>query len=285
MILLLAILPAIAGECPEQPLTAALGWASTLETAYASIDEARLEQAHKGLRDAVPCIRAELGPNQAFEIHRALALGAFFDGNESQSRESWAAVRALQPNWTPPASLMPEGHPLLSLWRATETTPSSMIPLQEAPRGGWGVDGTRQNGIPAARAFILQGFDGSGAVVHTGYLYDPAELPKLEGIEMVPTKRIVAPSGKAPVDHDARSAAMHKWGTVAAGTVGGAALASLGLAVASNIELARIDEQNDPSLNGRAAVLLQRSSAASLAAVALGATSAVTATVVWTVRW
>ena len=280
MLLLMVVGTALAGSCPEQPLSAALGWASTLRSAYTAIDEQRLEEAHTGLVATIPCIREEIDPFQAFELHRAIALGAFVDDRESDSRESWAAVRAIQPDWVPPVDLMPEGHPLLSLWRATDVDLSKPIPLQEMPKGGWRVDGVRQNAIPAARAFILQGFDGAGAVVHTGYYYDPAAIPDLEGVEMIPTRR--GPVLDADVSRRARA---RKWGSLGAGTLAVGALATWGIAASAKSEIVTIDENGDTTQNDRVLLLSRRANGFSVATAALGATAATTAIVTWTVRW
>jgi len=176
-------------ECPGDSLQSAVQSAGELELAYVNLDEAGFDATSARVREAIPCIRAELSSPDAFSLHRALGLVAFVEGDDSGSRKSWAAVRSLRPGWQPADSLMPSGHPLRELWDAA-IPGGELVPLERAPAGGWVVDGVRTAEVPAHHAFVLQGFDADGQVIHTGYHRSLAEVPVFEPPDLSRRRRV-----------------------------------------------------------------------------------------------
>lgn len=262
---------AFAEECPEDALGAALRASASLELAYANLDDSGFDRAHAQLDAAIPCIDVEIAPPDAVVIHKAKALASFVVGDPASSRQSWLAVRALQPDWVPPRSIMPEGHPLLELSKPTGDIPV-LVDLEQGPPGGWAVDGLRRIGVPDGRAYILQGFDAGGQVVHTGYHYTVAEARALE-IELAPVVATDLEPGR-----EVNRKAVRTWGTVgavvAAGASAGAAFYALDLR-------SGLEDLDGTDIHGTAV----RQRAMVGASVGLGVVAAGGAAVVWAVPW
>lgn len=269
MILLLAT--AAFADCPADPLGEALVQAGKVEGSYANMDDARFAEARGKLGEALTCLNAEVSPSDAVAIHRARAIGSFVDGEESASRRSWLAVKSLQPDWQPSNDLMPAGHPMRKLWETPMEGGSPMVPQELAPPGGWSVDGTRQNMVPAQRAYLLQGFSATGAVVYTGYLYQAAEVPSTLTVDLVPTRRVRVEGNAAP--------RMHAIGTATAGVllVGGGA----GLLLGSSYGGKALDATDDLTR----VKMLTRSRTANVTGVALLGAGVVVGGATWIVKW
>ncbi len=169
---------AFGADCPSDTFAEALHQAGAVELAFANLDDAGFDSAAGAMSDSLPCVRTQLAPGDAAQLHRAMGLTAFVAGNPSNSRKSWAALRSLQPGWKPPASLMPDGHPIRDIWDAAEPTDAAGE-LGGAPEGGWVIDGARSTVAPQGRAFVVQGFDAQGGVAYTGYHRTIASVPDL----------------------------------------------------------------------------------------------------------
>lgn len=268
-------------ECPEDALATAIRSATEVEAAFANLDDEKFDVAHARLKETVPCITVELAPADAVALHRARAIGAFVDGDDAASRKSWLAVRALQPDWKPSGALMPTGHPLRQLWEAPIDSPTPEVPMKEAPKGGWNVDGTRQNGVPTYRAFILQGFDASGTGIYTGYLYSNTEIPTLD-VEMVPSERVSA----VPVDRTKRRNTVRRWGSVGAGVLGAGAVGSLVVSMDAARQLENDFEAGEGTHDyAPIAGWVDRQNTFATVGTGLGIAAAGTATIVWAVPW
>lgn len=173
MLLVLSTIAALAGEgstvaeCPEAPLVVAQASAAQVEMAYVNADETAFFAARWSLEKAIPCIDTEIALPDAITLHRARAITSYVDGDLERSRRSFAAIRTLQPDWTPPLALMPKGHDLRRLWDES-TVLTEVVPLPEN-QGGFNVDGTRATDVPSQRAFVLQGFSTGGETLVTRY--------------------------------------------------------------------------------------------------------------------
>lgn len=212
-------------DCPTGALQEAVSTAGALEVAYSNMDDAGFETAHTRLATLIPCIAEEVSPADAVTLHRAFAIGSFVGGDESASRRSWLAVKALQPDWKPSENLMPPGHPMRKLWETPVDGGSPMVAQELAPPGGWSVDGVHQNMVPANRAFILQGFSATGAAVYTAYLYDAGSVPKSLPIGLVAPRTTKAePTTKG--SKGGRLVGSGIAGALAVGSIGGFAVAS-----------------------------------------------------------
>lgn len=251
-------------ECPEggrAPERAA----QDVLAAFAAVDDVAFSEAGGALDLALPCAAARIGPEAAAEIHRAAALRHFAAGDGAGSRRSWAAARRLEPGWLPD-EVLPVGHPARPLF--DEATPDeARESLGVVPPGGWWVDGAEADAVPAASAFVLQAVDADGAVAHTGHYTSPAAIPP-EAL------RAIASLPRVP----ARRRTARRVGTAGSLAVGAVAL---GLGIASQVDIARLDTVPYDRVDATAARAVRRGNAS----LALGGVAAAGLAVTWAVRW
>ena len=143
--------------------------------AYARVDSQGFERARAMVAQSLKCAPGPLSIQQVAAVHRARALEQFVEGNLGASRKSFAAVKALDPNYELPEGWVPEGHPLAQL--AHEATPTTaQVRLN---KGRWWVDGLATNQAPDGQAFVVQGQARKRAPLVTAYAYDPTQVPEL----------------------------------------------------------------------------------------------------------
>lgn len=253
--------------CLDDGADAIVEHARALEAAYEALDEDGFSQHYEALGQAAACVRSELGLDALLAWHRARALGEFFEREYAASAKSWAAVKVLDPSWSPPGDWLVPGTPLHKAWTEAPMG-ASRITLERSPEGGWRVDGQPTNAVPAERGFILQGFDASGAVVHTDYHYSVAEVPVVDFEALDPTAR------------ERRRRRMHTIGSIA--TVALAAGAVGTLSVAAFDELAvKGDRLALDKVQGRA----QRANLLYGVGAGLGSGAVAVSGVTWLVNW
>jgi len=254
--------PALAADCPDDPIAEVRSAADDLESAFTQLDDAGFDAAKKRLDAAIPCVTTPLELRDVLGLHRAEALAAFVDGDMVASKKSWGAVRILNPSWTPPDSLAPPGHLLRQLFEQAPTDTDTQA-LELAPDGGWLVDGRRGDAVPADRAFVLQGIDKDGNIVYTGYDRSLAEVPLLD----------FTPPGPSP-----KGKKMRLFGSIAGDALalaaGGAAYAHFN--TASHLDTVPYDKFDSTVTAGNVA---------GWSAIVLGAGAVGLTTGAWAVKW
>ncbi|MCB9677015.1 MAG: hypothetical protein H6737_18000 [Alphaproteobacteria bacterium] len=253
--------------CPDDPASDLRARATALDKAYEDVDETGFAEHYAALQGLVPCLTSELDARTILAWHKARALGEFFEREEIASAKSWAAVKVLDPAWAPPESWIVEGTPLQRAW-AEAPASDARIELERSPEGGWKVDGTRATSVPADRAFVLQGFDSAGSVVHTDYHYSVAEVPVVDFEALDATAR------------ERRRKRMRRYGSALAGVLGAGAVGTLTAAWTQE----RAVQSYDTPLED-VPVHAQRANALSGVGIGLGVAGAGVATTAWVVRW
>lgn len=241
--------------------------ARAVEAAYDAVDDEAFQAATAALDEAVPCVRSELSGDALLAWHRARALQESWERELVASSKSWAAVRALDPAYSPPEAWLPEGSALRRAWEEAPTG-SERIKLERVPEGGWRVDGQPTPYVPTERGFVLQGFDTSGQLVHTDYHYSVAEVPVVDFAALDPTAQQL------------RRRRMHAGGSALAATLATSAIAVVGVAAGQRTSVF------DPAvpvgaLDGHAG----RANRLSNTAVALGLASGATLAATWAIPW
>lgn len=249
-------------ECPEDPLGAMRAESAALETAFADLDDAGFGRAYDALVDVLPCVNTPLDLRDILALHRGYALAAFVQGDMAGSRKSWASVRTLNPTWTLPEELAPEGHLLRTQFETAPMGPE-VIELELAPEGGWLVDGRVAAAVPRDRAFVLQGADGDRLIIYTGYHRAMAEVPLLD----------FAKPGPSP-----RAKKMRLGGTLLGG---GLALLAGGAAALHFDAVAKIDEVPYERFQGT----VVRGDVTGWSAIVLGAGAIGVTTTAWVIKW
>lgn len=258
---------AASAGCPDDPERTLRSHARALETAFEDVDETGFAESYAALHAVVPCIVTPLDASTIVAWHRARALGEFFEREEIASRKSWAAVKVLAPAYRPPESWVMPGTPLERAW-AEAPLNNDRIELERSPAGGWRVDGAEQTSVPADRAFVLQGFDSGGQVVHADYHYSVAEVPVVDFEALDATAR------------ERRRRRMHRYGSVLAGVLGAGAVGTLTTAWTQE----RAVGASETALED-VPIHAQRANALSGVGVGLAIAGLGVATATWTVRW
>lgn len=253
--------------CPSDTAPAVESLARAVERAFDEVDDAAFESAYAALGEAIPCVRSRLDPEALLAWHRARALGAFWEREAIASSKSWAAVRLLDPAYRLPDAWTPPGSPLLV---AFDEAPmgAERLKLARVPEGGWFVDGQPTSSVPAARGFVLQGFDAVGAVVHTDYHYSVAEVPVVDFAALDPTARQI------------RRRRMHLGGSVLAG---GLLATAVGFGVAARGDELAVHDLETPL--GEVTGYAERADRRSNTAVAFGLGSGIVLGAAWAVPW
>lgn len=162
------------GACPEPAGVPLSTWGEPLIEAYDALDEERFDQAAERLVSAIACLDRVVAPEEAARVHQWMGWVAFAEGDRARSRASWATARQLDPDWKPDRSRVPIGHPLSEVYAEAGVVTSSEEQL--APNRWW-VDGVRSEGVPVARAFVLQKTDPQGEVVFSEYYSGFEQVP------------------------------------------------------------------------------------------------------------
>lgn len=213
-----------------------------VEHAFSTLDDAAFDAAAAELAEQLPCVRAVLTPVDAARVHRAQALVAFVGGDASGSGRAWGAVRALQPAWEPSASLLPADHPARRLWEQAQPGARAHT-LGAHPGGEWLVDGAPAAAVPAERAFVLQGVDAAGGVVHSGYHWSPATLPVLSAPPVGEPQAAAPTAAVAPAGR--RKGALAAWGTAGGLALGSAGALAVGLSAREAFTAEGASERDD----------------------------------------
>ncbi len=174
-IALLVALSTASAEAPDCTEGTTLGGfldaAHQGEQAFANMDMVGLTQARQGALDQIPCLGEPVTTEVAAAFHRMMALAAFTQGDEAGTLAEFHAARRLQPGYTIPEDVAPEGHPLVDLYvRSVDAAEGSLDPTIP-PLGGWvTVDGVRGAPRPTGISTILQSFESDESIDRTTYL-------------------------------------------------------------------------------------------------------------------
>lgn len=178
--LLLALsLPAASAEpaCPEGADTTDLTTAiSDAEATFTDLDIAAFKEATDRLRGLLPCLGDPLTRHLSAEVHRFLGIRAFGD-RDPDAKLYFAAARAIEPDYTFPPSLIPEGNPVRTAYADYDLSQARVASAPEPASGSLQFDARTTLERPAAWPTIYQRLDESGAVVETAYLMPADPVP------------------------------------------------------------------------------------------------------------
>src|SRR5688572_19356675 len=111
---LLTVQYSFAADCPA-PVTIEVLQADlqAAEAAYVQLDLPGFEVAVERTRTALPCLGAVIPPSTAAWLHRTEGLAAFAASDPIRAEQAFGAGRRVQPAYTFPADVAPEGNPVL----------------------------------------------------------------------------------------------------------------------------------------------------------------------------
>lgn len=170
----LLALPALAQDapCPDGQvgtveLTRALG---TAEAYFSSLNVDGFKRATDEARALVPCLDEPVPRTLAAELHRFQGIRAFVDRDLAAAQRSFTSARSIEPDYSFPTYLVPEGNPLLAQYAAADPTDPATRKVGKPRKGRLQFDGEPSLDRPTERPTVAQHLDERGRVVSTAYL-------------------------------------------------------------------------------------------------------------------
>jgi hypothetical protein len=177
-LLLLTFAAAHAADCPTRSQQADIAAKfDAAEEAYTSLD---VEVFSLSLDEAalmLPCLDAPIDPAFAARNHRMRGLRAYLERDATRAAQSFAAARALQPDYSFPTTLIPEGHSVRKQYASLDVSTPNPTTAPEPIEGWLSFDGTRGLSRPSMWPSIVQLFDAEGRLLSTSYLFPADPLP------------------------------------------------------------------------------------------------------------
>ncbi len=143
------------------------------ERAFAQMDLLALGDARRTALQALPCLVDQVTPTVAADFHRMMAMAAFTSADETMVLEEFHAARRLEPGYTVPEAVAPEGHPLTDLYNraASGVLDDRRLDPVIPPFGGFVlVDGAEGGVRIRGLSALLQPHDAEGTLLETRYV-------------------------------------------------------------------------------------------------------------------
>jgi hypothetical protein len=149
------------------------GW-----SAFAELDEDVFTERVDEAKGALPCLLDVLPAATAADLHRAVGVRAFLDGDEQGAGRAFQAALSLQPAVALPPSIAPVGGPLAAAFAAAaEGEPPTTQAVTPAAGETLYFDGTATNTRPRSLPTVLQVRGADETVRFGSYLPAFASLP------------------------------------------------------------------------------------------------------------
>jgi hypothetical protein len=165
-------------EATEQELHTTMDAA---EAAYAELDAGAFRIANDELRLAFPCIDTPVSPATAARVARIRALALSTSGDAAGAEQALLAAKELDPTYTFPVELLPDGHALRTTYERLAMGEALRTRL-EKPRGvTLLVDGQEDLWLPTHRPAVFQ-VEQDGHIRDTQLLWPgdpPPDYPKV----------------------------------------------------------------------------------------------------------
>lgn len=277
MTLALLVLGAAWAACPEPTDTADLDASlARARSTFQDLDIAAFKRATNELSEVVACLEDPLTAHLAAELHRYRGIRAFAE-RDTEARRTFAAARAIEPDYAFPPDLIPPGNPVLDAYTDFDLDQAAYHTVPEPSEGYMTFDGRPSMERPTSWPTVAQYFDGDGAVVFTRY------LERSDAVPAYPVKQIsivrVEPDPGPQLDPDARAPSPLRTPLLVA--TGAAALTGVALYTAAGLSEAKFKDPDTPDakldgLSGRANALAVSAGVAGGAALGLGVAVAIT---------
>jgi hypothetical protein len=159
------------------------------QLSFAKLDVEVFEQQTARAREVLECLGEPVSRTNAASWHRLQGLALFLGRESTAARRSFAAARAIEPEYTFPSDLVPVGNPILEDYAALDPA-QGPFELVVAPKvGSVRLDGSGSPNRSKGRPVIYQYVDGRGAVADTRLLEGEDPLPPPPGGVSEPTDK------------------------------------------------------------------------------------------------
>ena len=165
-------LMASAGESCETSsstvdLIRALG---TAEAYFSSLNAEGFSRSVEQSEQTIVCLGEELPLTLAAEFHRYQAIRFFVKQESTECMLSFAAARAIEPEYRFPAFLVPPDNPILDNYTAVDPSIGKTEEMNRPKHGYFQFDGSKGENRPTDFPTVVQLFDKKGLVQKTVYL-------------------------------------------------------------------------------------------------------------------
>ncbi len=196
------------------------------EVAAGALDVEALAMAISEANTTFPCLDEPLSTPDVARWYRLRGIERFVASDAPSVTRWFVASRSLEPSYPLDPAL---GSALGDAWAAAGVSSDPWTRPLPPPAAGWlQVDGRRSESAPAKRPFVLQRFDGDGAVVANALLLPDDPLPAW------PRRKVAPPTGEVTGHRSRTFLAIGLATGVAAGASAGAATALRHAYVASD---------------------------------------------------
>ncbi|TVQ90292.1 MAG: hypothetical protein EA397_13130 [Deltaproteobacteria bacterium] len=169
------LLSLLTHACEPGALDALQSSLGAIDRAWVEMDGEALDRGFEKVKAALHDQCTPLTPALSLRVHQAYARHAYTVFDTQTSVRAWLAVRDLAPEWTENLDEdVPPDHPVREAW---SSRPGWKSRIDEAPPGGWVVDGTPGDQVPKDRAFVLQALGRDGQVTWSSWLSHTNEVP------------------------------------------------------------------------------------------------------------
>ncbi|MEZ4317546.1 MAG: hypothetical protein R3F61_08575 [Myxococcota bacterium] len=144
---------------------------------YEAVDVEGFTEAVTAIDAATTCLGESVTRSNAAAMHRMHGLAAFLERDEAASRQSFAAARTIEPAYTFPTAVVPEGNPVLEQYIAIDPAAGAKVTLPFPSDGTVKLDGSSRLERNPRLPVLFQRIDASGAVTQTVLVAGGAETP------------------------------------------------------------------------------------------------------------
>ncbi|MEZ4320164.1 MAG: hypothetical protein R3F61_21975 [Myxococcota bacterium] len=156
------------------------------EIAIQNGDAVGLNQAALTARVDLPCLDALLDAGQVAAMARLFGYDAFVGRRRDEAAVWFAIARDLEPSYQLPLVVVPEHHPMRTLYDST-VPPRTGTRLLDLPAGNTArVNGLESVTYPVGQPWVLQQVDGTGRVALSALVAADAPPPVIEGAKGAP---------------------------------------------------------------------------------------------------
>ncbi|MCB9678989.1 MAG: hypothetical protein H6737_28065 [Alphaproteobacteria bacterium] len=170
-----------AAECDTPSRNAdLLGALEGASVAFGQLDIESFQMSHTEAKQHLECLTEPISRTTAAEFHRVTGLSLFLERNSPSAAKAFAAARAIEPDYTFPTDLIPEGNPVLETYTQVDPEAGATELVPRPKVGSIKLDGSGSLNRRTALPSIFQLFDGRGAVMNTTLLMPGDALPEYE---------------------------------------------------------------------------------------------------------
>jgi hypothetical protein len=184
-------------ECPtEVPAINLQATLDAVEIAYGAGDDAAVSSTTWRAQAELPCVREQVTPSLAAQMHRVVGLEALSGGRREASLAAFAAARTIEPSYQFPDSVAAQGSPAFDQY--VSAIPANTFTLAPPSRHGeLYINGRATRDRPTESPAVVQVLDRTGEHPLTAYLWPDDPVPYAAGSTHTPAQRTALVGGAA----------------------------------------------------------------------------------------